>query len=242
MTEHGEGTSPTPDSANRPGIDRDAEGPAPRKRQFDDRGAAIVETALLAPVVLVVLFGILEFGLIYRDYLTVTDGITDGARIGSIAGPEVRSAGPGGGGLVTADYLIVDRIRRATGTVPFEWIDRIVIFEAGPPGLGNANEQIPATCADGSGAGARCNVYDAQEAFAAVETGDALYFDCTQNPASPSCGWNPRERNDGPRPQDIDYLGVWIRVDRPYVTGIFGEDFELSTGLIVRLEPGSTSR
>ena len=43
-------------------------------------GQAIVELALVLPVLLLLLVGILKFGLLYNNYITLTDSVRVGAR------------------------------------------------------------------------------------------------------------------------------------------------------------------
>ena len=46
----------------------------------NERGQTMVEFALIAPILCVVLFGILQFGALYNDYVTLTDATRVGAR------------------------------------------------------------------------------------------------------------------------------------------------------------------
>ncbi|MFP5577762.1 MAG: TadE/TadG family type IV pilus assembly protein [Acidimicrobiia bacterium] len=49
-------------------------------RRSGQRGAALVEFALIAPVLFLVLFGIIEFGMALNDYQSIRHGVRDGAR------------------------------------------------------------------------------------------------------------------------------------------------------------------
>lgn len=53
-----------------------------RRRNIIDneRGQTMVEFALVVPILCVVLFGILQFGALYNDYVTLTDATRVGAR------------------------------------------------------------------------------------------------------------------------------------------------------------------
>lgn len=51
-----------------------------RGRRHGERGAALVEFALIAPVLFLVLFGIIEFGIALNDYQSIRHGVRDGAR------------------------------------------------------------------------------------------------------------------------------------------------------------------
>lgn len=50
------------------------------RRRGDDRGAALVEFALVAPVLFLVLFGIIEFGIGLNDYQSIRQGVREGTR------------------------------------------------------------------------------------------------------------------------------------------------------------------
>ncbi len=51
-----------------------------RRNIADERGQAIVEFALVVPVLLVIMFAIMQFGAVYNDYVTLTDATRVGAR------------------------------------------------------------------------------------------------------------------------------------------------------------------
>jgi Flp pilus assembly pilin Flp len=52
-----------------------------RRRSIrNERGQTMVEFALVVPILCVVLFGILQFGALYNDYVTLTDAARVGAR------------------------------------------------------------------------------------------------------------------------------------------------------------------
>lgn len=53
----------------------------------------MVEFALVVPLLLVVLFGIIQFGVVYNDYVTLTDATRVGARKAAVSR---RSADPVG--------------------------------------------------------------------------------------------------------------------------------------------------
>ena len=48
-----------------------------------DRGAAAVEFALVAPLVLMLLFGMITGGMSYSDHLSITNAVREGARFGA---------------------------------------------------------------------------------------------------------------------------------------------------------------
>lgn len=51
----------------------------------NERGQTMVEFALVIPILCVVLFGILQFGALYNDYVTLTDATRVGARRAAVS-------------------------------------------------------------------------------------------------------------------------------------------------------------
>jgi Flp pilus assembly protein TadG len=51
-----------------------------RKHPTSDEGQAVVEFAVILPVLLLVLFGILQFGIVFNNYIQVTSAAREGAR------------------------------------------------------------------------------------------------------------------------------------------------------------------
>jgi len=56
--------------------------PARRRRE---NGQALVELALILPIFLLLLLGIVQFGSVFRDYIALTDATRIGARQASVA-------------------------------------------------------------------------------------------------------------------------------------------------------------
>lgn len=59
-----------------------------KKRRVDigsDRGQTMVEFALVVPILLMVVFGIIQFGVLYNNYITLTDATRVGARKGAVS-------------------------------------------------------------------------------------------------------------------------------------------------------------
>jgi len=56
------------------------------------RGAALVEFAIVLPLLMVLLLGIMEFGMIMRDYIMLAHGAREGARAAAVRNPtaEIR--------------------------------------------------------------------------------------------------------------------------------------------------------
>lgn len=50
----------------------------------NEKGQALVELALVVPILLLLLFGVVEYGRIFAAYIAVTNGAREGARIASV--------------------------------------------------------------------------------------------------------------------------------------------------------------
>jgi Flp pilus assembly protein TadG len=67
------------DREERPAVRRHQE------RSSDERGQTLVEFAALLPVLCLLLFGIIQFGVVFHDYITVTDASRVGARKAAVS-------------------------------------------------------------------------------------------------------------------------------------------------------------
>ena len=95
-------------------------------RKLNERGAAAAEFALLLPVLLMILFGIIEFGMIMYGREVVTNAAREGARAGIVQGPPKRTEGE--------IIAIANTYLTATGINPTD-----VTFTVAGEGLVNPN-------------------------------------------------------------------------------------------------------
>lgn len=56
-----------------------------RRSRSDEAGQTAVEFALILPILAVLLIGIVEFGVVFHDYVTVTDASRVGARKAAVS-------------------------------------------------------------------------------------------------------------------------------------------------------------
>lgn len=56
------------------------------RRARGERGAAMVEFALVLPMLLILVFGIVDFGRAFQSWVTVTNAAREGARLGTVGG------------------------------------------------------------------------------------------------------------------------------------------------------------
>ena len=53
-----------------------------------ERGATLVEMAIVLPVLLLMVIGLMEMGIAFKSYLTVSAAVRDGGRVAALAGNE----------------------------------------------------------------------------------------------------------------------------------------------------------
>jgi Flp pilus assembly protein TadG len=61
-----------------------------RRRKNGEKGQALAEFALLVPIFLILLFAIVDFGMGFYSWITVTNAAREGARLGSVQASEAE--------------------------------------------------------------------------------------------------------------------------------------------------------
>jgi hypothetical protein len=100
------------------------------RRERDTRGVALVEMAIVAPFLLLVVFGIIEFGTAYNDKIALNQGVREGARL---AASGVLPACGGGSSTDTVVCLTRDRIGGDLGQRVVIGIDAPAAPQKGQP-------------------------------------------------------------------------------------------------------------
>jgi Flp pilus assembly protein TadG len=192
----------------------------------------MAEAALLTPLFFFILFGVLEFGGLFRDYLTLNNATASGARAAAIAG-----------NAADADYTILQAIRKSSSALPTQNIRRIVVYRAT-----NATTPVPSGCltvaatppAGVSGGSNPCNVYTGATLNVARSP---AFTSCNQTLGSLQYFWCPTTRKYAAKPDagngPPDWLGIFIEIRHPWITGLFGQSITLRNTTVVKLEPAS---
>ena len=199
----------------------------PRARRLDDSGAALVELAFVAPFLVLLILGILEFGLAFRARLDVETAVSLAARQASNLG-DAR----------VADYEALQSLVGRLDDPNLE-ITKVVIYEASPSDGSPSNpgclNDVPAPT--GTGVANRCNVYGPDQ-LADIGATSSDHFPGTTSCTSRSWDrwWCPTARNadQGDPP---DYLGVYIEAELDATTVVFGDSFTIEERGVMRLEP-----
>lgn len=182
------------------------------------RGAVLVELALIIPLFISLLAVGLELGLTLRDKMTVTAATRSGARVGSSIGRERF-----------ADYDLIQSVRAGLSRIDPNDVLVLVVFK--PDAAGG----MPAACASTSVNGV-CNRYTGTDVQTLVQSDFAGSNNCTGG--SPDRRWCPMDRGrdlsaaDGP-----EWLGVYVEVLHRTSAAAFLPDRVISDKVVMRLEP-----
>jgi Flp pilus assembly protein TadG len=76
-----------------------------RKTTKEENGQTMVEFALVLPILLALVFGIVQFAIAFNNYLTLTDAVRAGSREGAVS----RA-------LPNPTQVAIDRVRSAAST------------------------------------------------------------------------------------------------------------------------------
>lgn len=178
-------------------------------RRSGERGAAIVEMAILAPVLVLLVFGAIEMGLAFKDRHTVSSAANSAGRTGATAGQEPA-----------ADFAILQAIEAGFGSqVDPDVIVHVDIYSAGT---------------DGSKGVFNRYLYDGDPVCPWVPCPDPANFEAYGSPS----GWAPSGRDTTLDDDGLDTLGIEIQYQHTWVTNILGLGPQTWTEHAqVRLEP-----
>ena len=181
------------------------------RRFRGDRGAILAEAALITPLFIFILFGILEFGGSFRDYLTLNNGVTTGARKASIAA-----------NAPDADFQILTTARKEINAMPLSQVEQVIIFHATRP---------RARCRSDASADHRprepvLRTTPTRATSTPVRSSGRSWRRTSAVPAGISI-WGGVQRLASSRPGSVrppDYIGVYIKIRHKFYTGLFGSD------------------
>lgn len=193
---------------------------ARRERCRGERGTALVEVAILLPVIIMIVLGIVEFGSAWSNKLKVETAARGGARVGSALGT-----------ARLADYSVLQSVKSMMNELGLENVDYVVVYKAT-----DIHGAIPANCSGPtpSSQTGKCNVYTGSQLSSLTSTSFTGTTSC--NSDAPDRFWCPTGRQTV---QHIgnDYLGVWIKANSSTLTNFFGSPLGLQSAAVMRLEP-----
>jgi len=192
-----------------------------RAARRSEKGAVIVELAMVVPILLTLVLGMYEIGMAWNASQTVVQASRGGART-------VSQLGTFGAADQQAVLATLATFQNDVGDV-----QRIVIFDA------SNGADLPSGCDVAGNPTGDCNIYRAAD-FAAAD--DPTHFDT--NGDSPGCGgagasrfWCP----DGDRSDSqtsATEIGVFVEFESERASGLFGSTpFTITRTTVMRVEP-----
>ncbi len=178
------------------------------------RGAVLVEAAFAIPVLLLILLGTMEFGLVFASGTVTTGSSRSGARLAATAYAPAGTA-------QSAQQTAADGIAAAVSA------DLMALQNAQPVGL--AIYEVNPSSPDGAPVGgfpgdllsggctASCMRY--------TWNGTSMVFQSGSWSDPDACGTT------------VDSVGVYVQVRHTYVTGLIGEGRRVEGHTTMRLEP-----
>jgi hypothetical protein len=185
----------------------------------------LVEAALIAPIVLALVFGTMELGYAFYGRLTIEHMSVAGARSAS-----------GGANDVQSDYNALQAVKSAETGIPNASVQVVVIYRASGP-----SDRVPEACKTASVTNTStvrgCNRYVASDLNLASNQ-----FGCI-GPPGPTTKidryWCPTARKsaltgvNGPP----DYIGVYVKGIHNNLIGMFGRTFTFTNDTVIKIEP-----
>jgi Flp pilus assembly protein TadG len=175
-----------------------------------ERGAALVEAALLIPIALLITFGLIEFSAAYQSASVATAAARAGARTASAEALLPTYATDAATAAGTALHTV------AATEPQYMWVYK-ADATTGLPSSGNFT-----TCAT------NCISYNwlsASRTFDTAHPGGGGWAYNTQN-ACNSSQW--------------DSVGVYVKLRHAFITKLFGATIDLADHSVFRLEPAPT--
>lgn len=216
----------------------------------------MVEAAVILPILFMLVFGILEIGAALKSYSGVANAVRAGGRMASVAG-----------NVADADRAILERVAQEAAGIPDGEIEYVVIWHASstgeqppagcrPVAVSSPNTSSVGVSDGGTDAIGACNIYHRPQApggafdmaTGAAAQPPAFYFGCSgsgdpQAANKVDCNWPAKNRRTTVTPRSAspaenpDYLGVYLRAEHAYVTGVLGDSLTITDGSINLLEP-----
>jgi TadE-like protein len=192
-------------------------------------GAAAVELAICATLLVPLACLIIDEGYAWSRYQAVQTATRAGVRAGSISCLDEGSGTCTSGNRPDDDYRLLRAVRGSLRRTSFEQIQYVVVYRIAGNAIVAGDDGPPGLCDTGVAVAGVCNVYVRAD-FDRVATD----FNCT---TAPSNLWAPCTRNR--TRAAADYLGIKIKVKHQNVIGIVSPDRSMSDVAVFRLEPQS---
>lgn len=179
----------------------------------NDCGAVAIEAALIFPILVLIMFGVIEFSLMLRDHVSLTAAARSGVRTAS-AEPRIA----------TFDADAAAALARAGVAMPMSSIDEMWVYESNVAGYPtNGGSQVASTPTTFTTCTTRCVKF----------TYDPVSKSFTKTAGS----WASTLINACPGDVGMTSVGIYVKARHSFVTGLFGTTVSMADHAVMRFEP-----
>ena len=183
----------------------------------------MVEAAFVAPVFFMLIFGVIEFGFLFKDKLTTDNASRVGGRAASVAGAGDES-----------DFLVLQSVGHGLNSMNRAQVSKVIVYRAATP-----QDPVPASCLSSGSQSGPGDFYDSaalDQLFYETDGSANDYFGCVSG-TSADRFWCPNTRDDSLTGSPPDYIGVYVETEHAFITGLFGDGVTLTQTAVNRIEP-----
>ena len=196
---------------------------APSRRLHGDGGSLLAELALVLPLLVMLVLGIFEFGLVYREKANLSAALRSAARIDTTNGTARN-----------ADYQALQSFYAQMAQAKNITVNKVVIYKT----TASDGAPLDATCITTSnGVVGKCNVYTWAQITSMGSDPDTHFGTTTTCSAgawdTKFCPLNRKDRQTDPP----DYVGVWASVTYKSSTGMLPTTVTLTDKAVYRIDP-----
>jgi Flp pilus assembly protein TadG len=184
-----------------------------------ERGAVLIEFALVVMLLVTLGMGIFEYGAAWRSGIAAVSATRGAARTVSSMGNDPQ-----------ADYLALSSLKAdLSSSGLLTQVQRVVIYKATA-----ANGQVPVGCLSCGSVGTNsCNIFTGAQLSALSWSTFNTTTGCSS--ASVSSNWCPNSRVT--LIATGDYVGIWVQTRHTFFTKLFGQYQTISRFAVMKEEP-----
>jgi Flp pilus assembly protein TadG len=184
------------------------------RRARGEKGAVAIEAAILTPLLLLLVFGIIEFGMLFKDWLAVTSSVRAGTRIAS-AEPRITSFAQDA----------ADQVAKEGSALDMANVQELWIYKAQNTG---SNSGYPVGGDSSFGTCTQCIKFH--------------WNPGTKKFVAYSNTWAATSQNACQGDANHDSVGVYLKILHPGVTGLIFGNMTIKEHSVMSLEPIPTTK